>query len=193
MRALTADILRKLLRYEPETGHLFWRHRSEEFTVSGANSVTQETRRWNSRHAGRPALTSPHPTKGYLTGCVLSVPIKAHIAAWAIFHGVWPAGIVDHRNRNTADNWIKNLRLASAGENARNRRAHRGSASGLKGVAPYRDKWKAVITVNGRFVYLGLFATKEAAAAAYDCAALEMHGSFAATNQSLGLLKGETL
>lgn len=193
MNDLTPDILRQVLRYEPETGKLFWRHRSEVFTTSGATSIAQETRRWNSRHAGKPALTSPHPTKGYLTGCVLSVPIKAHIAAWAIFHGVWPTGIVDHCNRNAADNRIENLRLASPAENARNRRAHRGSASGLKGVAPHCDAWKAVITVDGRFHYLGLFATKEAAAAAYDRAALEMHGAFAATNHSLGLLKGENL
>jgi hypothetical protein len=39
--------------------------------------------------------------------------------------------------------------------------------SGYKGVSRMRTKWCAAIAINGKRKYLGTFATKEAAAAAY--------------------------
>ena len=50
---VTPKILHKLLRYEPETGKLFWRERSDE--LSKNPSIRKS---WNARYAGCPS--PPH-------------------------------------------------------------------------------------------------------------------------------------
>lgn len=62
------------------------------------------------------------------------------------------------------------------------------SSSGFKGVSKRAGKWRAYITVGGRFISLGSFTTVREAARAYDAAAREHFGEFAATNEDLGLL-----
>jgi hypothetical protein len=56
------------------------------------------------------------------------------------------------------------------------------NTSGYKGVARYKHKWQAYIGANSKFIHLGLFDSKEAAAHAYDQAALQYHGKFARLN-----------
>jgi hypothetical protein len=62
---------------------------------------------------------------GYIVINIEGVPVKAHRAAWAVTHGKWPEGVVDHINRDRADNRIANLRDVSGLENARNRTQRR--------------------------------------------------------------------
>lgn len=93
---------------------------------------------------------------------------------------------VDHINRNGFDNRKSNLRICSLSENLKNRDAKRGR-SRFKGVWPTESgRWRAHIKVEGRRISLGTFDTEEQAAAAYDTAAKEHHGKFAATNHELG-------
>lgn len=98
---------------------------------------------------------------------------------------------VDHINRNRADNRRSNLRPCNRQEHARNTSKHRrrrAPSSRFKGVCFRKDtgKWTAYINVDrGERQYLGCFATEEAAAAAYDTAALRAFGAFAATNAEL--------
>jgi len=56
--------------------------------------------------------------------------------------------------------------------------------SGFKGVTwrKNRRKWLAMIKVDGRQTYVGMFPTAEDAAYAYDDAARKYHGEFARTN-----------
>jgi hypothetical protein len=62
------------------------------------------------------------------------------------------------------------------------------SASKYKGVTRRGERWRAYITIGGRFRSLGSHATAGEAARAYDAAAREAFGEFACTNADLGLL-----
>ena len=91
---------------------------------------------------------------------------------------------VDHINRNTLDNRRSNLRIATHQENGRNRGKHKLTSSQYKGVTWDKriKKWKAIIKY-GRNITLGHFANEIDAARAYNTAAREYFGEFAAINQ----------
>lgn len=170
--------LRQLLRYEPETGKLFWKERplSAFDSVRSANS-------WNARFAGKPALSGINHA-GYKAGRIGPRGILAHRAIWALVHGRWPDQEIDHVNGDRVDNRLENIREASRAENARNRGVkEKVGQTGYKGVQPYRNgRFVANIKANGRFIYLGIFNEARQAAAAYDAAARRYHGEFARTN-----------
>ena len=92
-----------------------------------------------------------------------------------------PTGVVvDHINQNRLDNRKSNLRFCSIKENVRNQKVHVGRR--FKGVSHSRHHWRAYITVDYKAKHLGVFATQEEAARAYDRAAMQMHGAFACLN-----------
>jgi hypothetical protein len=96
----------------------------------------------------------------------------------------------DHINHDRADNRRANIRPCSAAENLRNRRKHRvaGGMSPFKGVSAAGGRFNATVTANRKVHYCGSYSTAEEAARAYDHAVLKLHGEFACTNVSLGLL-----
>lgn len=101
-----------------------------------------------------------------------------------------PKGIhIDHINHDTLDNRKINLRLCTVSENLRNRGPERTNKSGFKGVYwNTRDKvWRAQIKLHQQVKPLGTFRFPQDGAMAYDRAAIQLHGEFAVTNQSLGL------
>lgn len=61
-------------------------------------------------------------------------------------------------------------------------KTHRNTSSQYRGVYRHRDKWAAMIRVNGKSKYLGQFEDEMAAARAYDSAAIQIHGSKAKLN-----------
>lgn len=89
----------------------------------------------------------------------------------------------DHLNGNGLDNQRANLREATATQNMRNARKVKGH-SRYKGI--YLEwstgLWRARIGVDYRQIHLGRYASELAAAVAYDCAARELFGDFAALN-----------
>ena len=90
--------------------------------------------------------------------------------------------IVDHINGDPTDNRRRNLRLATATENSRNRRIGKNS-TGYVGVIAHRTKWRAFITAGTkRKTYLGVFDTPEEAAHARDEAVKRLHGKFGVLN-----------
>ena len=100
-----------------------------------------------------------------------------------------PAGmLVDHRNGDVCDNRRSNLRVCNSNENQRNKRAVPGGGSRFKGVALMKNsnKFRAYIFVSRKQKHLGLFATEEEAARAYDAAARLHFGEFCCVNYPQG-------
>lgn len=152
--------LRFLVRYDPDTGRLFWRARGAWVSKASKNNQTPQccVRRFNARYVGRDAFASVGKN-GYLHGPVNGVYLAAHRVAWCVFYGAWPDRLVDHINGIRTDNRVANLRLATVRENSRNR-VHE-PANGYYGVVKlaYADRWMARIRHEGREVYLGCFAS----------------------------------
>ena len=91
--------LRERLRYEPETGKLFWLNGKR----AGHEAGCVNGRGYRCVHLG------PH----YLL---------CHRVAWALHYDAWPSEQLDHINQNRLDNRIENLRLTSVAENSRNQK-----------------------------------------------------------------------
>ncbi len=99
-----------------------------------------------------------------------------------------PVGyMVDHINGNGLDNRRENLRICEHVQNNMNRPPNQNKRScPYKGVylRTGRPKpWSSFIGYEGRRVYLGVFETPEAAALAYNAAAVHYYGEFAWLNQ----------
>ncbi len=90
---------------------------------------------------------------------------------------------IDHINRNGLDNSRGNLRWATRSENCMNRVSD-GGTSRFKGVSwsEQRQKWTVNIKINKKNYGLGRFDSEIDAAKAYDKAANEAYGPFAALN-----------
>ena len=174
------QVLRQLLRYEPDTGKLFWKERGPEwFAAGGRTSSNHASATWNTRYAGREALTA-RKTSGHLHGLLFRRATMAHRVAWAVYYGAYPAGHIDHINHDPADNRIANLRVVDDAANAKNRSPNKRKKSGLPaGVCIKRQaagvRYFAQIQVNGKNNHLGYFDTPEEAHAAYLEAAKD-HG-----------------
>lgn len=147
-------LLLKLLRYEPETGKLYWRARDASM-FKGLSTMTPEQRanRWNAKYAGAEALTVE--CMGYKRGTIFNAPYRAHRVIFCMFHGWWPE-IIDHIDMDRSNNRIENLAAVSREENSRKSRISRRNKSGVMGV--YRRKngqWRARIRHGGRYIELG--------------------------------------
>lgn len=170
---LTAEVVRELLHYDPDTGLFIWKERARRW-------FPHEDRwnAWNSTFAGKPALTA---IAGYCAGQILGVPVRAHRVAYLYMAGGWPRADVDHVNGVRTDNRWDNLREASRSQNCANTRIHRDNKSGFKGVvwSEPRQKWQARICVDGRTICLGRFNTLPEAREVYAVAAVKHFGEFA--------------
>lgn len=90
--------------------------------------------------------------------------------------------VVDHINHNGANNRRCNLRVCTQAENTRNKRRFAAGKSRYRGVTPMGDKWRAVVSHNGRTHYVGVYDTEIEAALARDRKAVELAGEFAVLN-----------
>jgi len=108
-----------------------------------------------------------------------SAAVYVHRLAWFWVFGVWPSGLIDHKNGDKLDNRWENLRPASQSQNKSNGERYANNTSGYKGVTQMKNRWRAQITFKQRVYYLGLFDTPEQAHEAYVAKATELQGQFA--------------
>ena len=92
--------------------------------------------------------------------------------------------IIDHKNGNTLDNRLENLRLCSRQENSQNSKMRKNNKSGYKGIWFRKDtkKWGSSIKINEKTYYIGQFDTKEEAIEKYKNKVNELHGEFSYFN-----------
>jgi len=93
-----------------------------------------------------------------------------------------PEHQVDHVNGNPLDCRRSNMRPCTNKENSRNRGPRSDSPWPYKGIRRRYGHWTARVRSDGITHDLGTFDSPEAAARAYDTAAVEHHGAFARLN-----------
>jgi hypothetical protein len=106
------------------------------------------------------------------------VRIVQHRLVWYAHHQDWniwdtsSANSIDHRNQNKKDNRLCNLRKATHSENKQNVN-HKGCNFDKRS-----NKWRARIKLNGKDIYIGLYATEEEAHEAYLAKKRNLHPYF---------------
>lgn len=145
---LTAETLRSILRYDPDTGHFYSRQPSRQ-------------------DPGKPV--GFRRLNGYWFTRVRDRQYRLHRLAWLYVYGVWPTHQIDHINGDPSDNRIANLRDVPPIVNSQNKsRPQRNSTTGYLGVSKSRSGgYRASVQIKGRSFYLGTFDTAEQAHARY--------------------------
>ena len=126
---------------------------------------------------------------GWLTACngrpywkinINKKTMYLHHVIFLMHHGFLP-DYIDHKDGDSTNNKIENLRAATQSQNMANSAMKSSNTSGYKGVTFRKDtkKWASAIMVNGKHISLGSHKTKEDAHAAYVLGAKKYFGEFA--------------
>jgi len=137
-------------------------------------------------------LVAPHHWYAYKNSFVWYARAEGHargsvLLMHRVVLGLQPGEIADHINGDGLDNRRQNLRRCT---NSQNQAA--AINRGTQGTSRYRGvhwrtragRWKAQIGYGGKLISLGEHHSQEAAARAYDRAALHYYGEFARPNFS---------
>ena len=158
---LTAETVRKMLNYDPDTGVFYWLKRRNKVQIGD--------------------VAGSKDYRGYIRIRLYKKRYMAHRLAWLFVHGNWPVLEIDHINGICDDNRLSNLREATRAQNTQNKRRQQNNTSGFKGVHfNVREKrFQADIKARGTALRLGFYDTAEEAYRAYCEAAHQLHGEFA--------------
>jgi len=177
---LTYSFLSECFRVDERRGVLIWNERPEKHFSSALQCVG-----WNKIFAGKDAGWVKN---GREVTKIRERQFQTHRLIYALWHRINLCDvprILDHADGNPLNNRPSNLREASKFENAFNAPRYGHNTSGFKGV--YFDKreggWVATITAFKVKIYLGIYATKAEAGAAYCGAARVIHKDFYRENQ----------
>jgi hypothetical protein len=156
---LTAAHLRSILHYDAASGRFTW------------------LRAAPGRRAGS-AAGCVNKRLGYRVIRIVQTLFYEHRLAWLYTHGEWPAFEIDHINGDRSDNRLSNLRSVTRRVNQQNqRRPNSRNRLGVLGVVYVERlrKFRAEVIDGDKRHYLGLFASSDAAHAAYVKTKRQVH------------------
>ncbi|MGY6240578.1 HNH endonuclease (plasmid) [Burkholderia ambifaria] len=173
MSAHVFEFYRFLFSYDPDTGVLIRKkERSGKHGFKDCNRVV-----------------STRGTKGYLSTNVCGRNRRAHRIIWEMYFNEDSPEIIDHENHVPDDNRLTNLRATTLCGNNQNARRKPGNTCPYRGVRYERHigKYRAQITVGGKYINLGFHTDPAVCAHRYNRAAIELHGEFAILNAVSGV------
>ena len=172
--AITAEYVRSILHYDPETGVFTWRDRPREHF-----KTIKSCRTWNTRYAG--TVAGGMASSGYLQIKINAASYRAHRLAVFVMTDEWPKDMVDHIDMDKANNRWENIREATRSQNMANTVARKHSKSGIKGVCWHKQHRKWVAQLGGEHGrgFICLSDCPAAASFAYQIEADKHHGEFA--------------
>ena len=147
-KALPLQRICELLRYDANTGKLYWK-------VNRGGGVVKDS------EAGCVAAN------GYVQISIDDVPYTAHRLVYAINTGKEIFENIDHIDGNRTNNLFTNLREATKSSNAKNRIS--------LGYSKVPSGWAARICVDYKQKHLGIFKSEKEARDAYLKAKSEYH------------------
>lgn len=145
------EYLRQRLAYDPDTGFVTWKDRPlDDFPSRAAHAS------WQGRFPGKRA-GSYGKGNDYVALRFQSRAVSLHRVIWVYMTGRLPDGDIDHINGNKRDNRWLNLRDVTRSVNMQNAPLRSDNRSGTQGVfwCENLGRWRSMISVNGRRVYLG--------------------------------------
>ncbi len=150
---ITQEFLKSIVEYDKETG-LFSRKNGAKFGFKDG---------------------------GYLRAEINGKSYYLHRLAWLYEYGVLPEFHLDHANGDKMDNRICNLREANRSQNMCNVAKTKRNTSGIKNVSFHKEanKWRVVVSVEGKNKSFGLYDDIELAELVAIEAKHKYHGDFA--------------
>ena len=179
----TEELIRTSLKYDPETGELFWRRRHEDtFLSTDKRSKSWIASSWNAKHAGKPAF-STIGRHGYRRGKIGNHYDFAHRIAFFLQMGRFPKECIDHINGDRLDNRWCNLREVTRSQNQMNKGPY-GKVPQYIGVSwdKSKNRYVAYVRFNGKRIYIGRSTDPELLARKRDQKAKELFGEYARLN-----------
>jgi hypothetical protein len=156
---LTVDDVKEVLKYDPDTGELFW-------TEKGGQWVYKDNKY---EYKLMPAGTVGKFTHNlsYRMVWVMGRLYMAHRVIWLLHTGRWPEGVIDHIDGDGLNNKASNLRDVSHKANLRNTKKRREGNANPVGVTYLKGRkkrpWLAVTFAGGKRVRLGTYSTVQEA------------------------------
>ena len=157
---LTIERLKGLLNYDEDSGNLTW-------LVDKKSAKTGDIVGFKSK---QPYYEVHIDGQKYLV----------HRLVWFYSYGVWP-NIIDHRDGNTRNNSLKNLREVTVAQNSLNKKRSKNNLCGAKNVSYKQDRNKYAVNldVDGKPKHIGHYPTIELAKIAATEARIKYHGEYA--------------